>query len=46
MLRKYRNVSQVAHALGLARSTLYRKFAELGIQQAEVLGGDEGSRLS
>jgi hypothetical protein len=42
MLRKYRNVSQVAHALGLARSTLYRKFAELGIQQAEVLGGDEG----
>ncbi|WP_022980724.1 sigma-54-dependent Fis family transcriptional regulator [Ideonella sp. B508-1] len=46
MLRKYRNVSQVAHALGLARSTLYRKFAELGIQQAEVLGGDDGSHLS
>ncbi|GAP34306.1 sigma54 specific transcriptional regulator, Fis family [Piscinibacter sakaiensis] len=38
MLRKYRQVSVVAQRLGLARSTLYRKFAELDIRQAEFLG--------
>lgn len=38
MLRKYRKVNQVAHALGMARSTLYRKFAELGIDQSEFTG--------
>jgi sigma-54 dependent transcriptional regulator, acetoin dehydrogenase operon transcriptional activator AcoR len=35
MLRKYRKASQVAQLLGLARSTLYRKFAELDIHPAE-----------
>ncbi len=35
LLRKYRKVNHVAKALGLARSTLYRKFAELGIDQRE-----------
>jgi len=38
MLRKYRRVSQVAHVLGLARSTLYRRFAELQINQSEFTG--------
>ena len=38
MLRKYRKVNQVAHALGIARSTLYRKFAELNIHQSEFTG--------
>ncbi|NLY63952.1 MAG: sigma-54-dependent Fis family transcriptional regulator [Alcaligenaceae bacterium] len=35
LLRKYRKVNHVAKVLGLARSTLYRKFAELGIDQRE-----------
>ena len=35
MLRKYRKVNQVAQALGIARSTLYRKFAELDINQSD-----------
>jgi transcriptional regulator of acetoin/glycerol metabolism len=39
MLRKYRKANQVAQLLGLARSTLYRKFAELGIQPGEFTGG-------
>ncbi len=34
-LRRYRKVNHTARALGLARSTLYRKFAELGIDQRE-----------
>lgn len=38
MLRKYRKVNKVAHVLGLARSTLYRKFAELNIDQSEFIG--------
>ena len=38
MLRKYRKVNKVAHMLGLARSTLYRKFAELNIDQSEFIG--------
>lgn len=37
LLRQHRNVGLVARALGVARSTLYRKFAELGIDQAAVL---------
>ncbi|ABM97372.1 sigma-54-dependent Fis family transcriptional regulator [Methylibium petroleiphilum] len=40
MLRKYRKVNQVAQALGIARSTLYRKFAELNINQSEFTGAD------
>ncbi|MCA6215167.1 sigma 54-interacting transcriptional regulator [Ideonella sp. B7] len=44
MLRQHRNISQVAQALGLSRSTLYRKFTELGIQQAEFLGTDSPTR--
>jgi transcriptional regulator with PAS, ATPase and Fis domain len=39
MLRKYRKANQVAQLLGLARSTLYRKFAELGIQPGDFTGG-------
>lgn len=35
MLRKYRKVNAVAKSLGIARSTLYRKFAELGIDQSQ-----------
>lgn len=38
MLRKYRRVNQVARVLGLARSTLYRKFAELDIKPGEFTG--------
>ncbi len=38
MLRKYRRVNQVAQALGMARSTLYRKFTELDINQSEFTG--------
>ncbi|NIF85820.1 sigma-54-dependent Fis family transcriptional regulator [Comamonas sp. Tr-654] len=37
LLRKYRKVNHVARALGLARSTLYRKFADLGIDQREYV---------
>lgn len=37
LLRKYRKVNHVARALGLARSTLYRKFTELGIDQREYV---------
>jgi DNA-binding NtrC family response regulator len=39
MLKKYRKVNHVAQALGLARSTLYRKFAELGIDQRRFASG-------
>jgi transcriptional regulator of acetoin/glycerol metabolism len=35
LLRKYRKVNHVAKALGIARSTLYRKFDLLGIEQRE-----------
>jgi len=35
LLRKYRKVNHVAKALGIARSTLYRKFEALGIEQRE-----------
>ena len=37
MLGRYRNIRQVAQALGVARSTLYRKFAELHIHQADFV---------
>lgn len=39
LLRKYRKVNAVAKALGIARSTLYRKFAELGIDQNQFTSG-------
>jgi transcriptional regulator of acetoin/glycerol metabolism len=39
MLRKYRKVNAVAKALGIARSTLYLKFAELGIDQRQLTSG-------
>jgi transcriptional regulator with PAS, ATPase and Fis domain len=39
MLKKYRKVNHVARAVGLARSTLYRKFAELGIDQRGFASG-------
>jgi transcriptional regulator of acetoin/glycerol metabolism len=39
MLRKYRKVNAVAKALGIARSTLYRKFTELGIDQSQFTSG-------
>jgi sigma-54 dependent transcriptional regulator, acetoin dehydrogenase operon transcriptional activator AcoR len=35
MLRKYRKANQVARALGVARSTLYRKFADLNIDPSD-----------
>ena len=38
VLRRVPHVNQAAGALGIARSTLYRKFAELGIRQAEFVG--------
>jgi transcriptional regulator of acetoin/glycerol metabolism len=41
MLRKYRRASHVARALGIARSTLYRKFAELEIDQAQFTSGTD-----
>lgn len=43
LLRKYRKVNHVAKALGIARSTLYRKFEALGIEQREY--ADETSDL-
>lgn len=39
MLRKYRKVNHAARAMGIARSTLYRKFAELGIEPAQFTAG-------
>lgn len=42
MLRKFRKVNQVAQALGMARSTLYRKFGELDIRPADHTGGGSG----
>jgi sigma-54 dependent transcriptional regulator, acetoin dehydrogenase operon transcriptional activator AcoR len=43
LLGKHRNIRQVALALGVARSTLYRKFAELHIHQADfVQAGVQG----
>jgi sigma-54 dependent transcriptional regulator, acetoin dehydrogenase operon transcriptional activator AcoR len=39
MLRKYRKVNHAAKAMGIARSTLYRKFAELGIDPTEFTAG-------
>ncbi|WP_444815075.1 hypothetical protein [Variovorax brevis] len=44
MLRKYRKVNLVASALGIARSTLYRKFEVLGIEQREF--ADESPDLT
>ncbi len=41
MLRKYRKVNAVARSLGIARSTLYRKFAELGIDQQQFTSGTD-----
>ncbi|TDU30935.1 transcriptional regulator of acetoin/glycerol metabolism [Panacagrimonas perspica] len=38
MLRKYRKANRVASVLGIARSTLYRKFAELNINPGEFTG--------
>lgn len=41
LLQKHRKVNSVAKALGIARSTLYRKFAELEINQSQfTLGAD------
>ncbi|EHR70059.1 transcriptional activator of acetoin/glycerol metabolism [Burkholderiales bacterium JOSHI_001] len=37
LLGKHRNIRQVAQVLGVARSTLYRKFAELHIHQADFV---------
>jgi sigma-54 dependent transcriptional regulator, acetoin dehydrogenase operon transcriptional activator AcoR len=37
LLRRHRNIRLVANALGVARSTLYRKFAELDIHQADFV---------
>ena len=47
LLRKYRKVNHVASALGIARSTLYRKFAELNIDQSEFTqaGSEERAML-
>jgi sigma-54 dependent transcriptional regulator, acetoin dehydrogenase operon transcriptional activator AcoR len=39
MLRKYRKVNHAARAMGIARSTLYRKFAELEIDPAQFTSG-------
>ena len=39
LLSKYRKINQVAKALGVARSTLYRKFAELQIDQNKFTQG-------
>jgi len=36
-LHKYRKVNRVARELGIARSTLYKKFLALGIDQSEYL---------
>lgn len=41
MLRKYRKVNHVAKALGVARSTLYKKFAELNIDHAQFTSGND-----
>ncbi len=38
MLRKYRKANRVASVLGIARSTLYRKFSELNIHPGEFTG--------
>lgn len=43
MLRKYRKVNQVAQMLGLSRSTLYRKFTELDINQSIFTGNAGGA---
>lgn len=40
MLQKYCKINHVAKALGIARSTLYRKFAELDIDQSLFTGAD------
>ena len=42
MLRKHRKANRVAIVLGIARSTLYRKFAELDINPAEFTGAGAG----
>jgi transcriptional regulator with PAS, ATPase and Fis domain len=39
VLRKYRKVNSAAKALGIARSTLYRKFDELDIDQGQFTSG-------
>lgn len=41
MLRKYRKTIYAAKALGIARSTLYRKFAELNIDPAQYTSGQD-----
>ncbi|MFT4103431.1 MAG: hypothetical protein QM674_20870 [Burkholderiaceae bacterium] len=43
MLRKYRKATDVARVLGMARSTLYRRFADLQIDpKAFTRPGDDG----
>lgn len=42
MLRKYRRANRVASVLGIARSTLYRKFSEFGIHPAAFTGASDG----
>ena len=39
MLRKFRKVNHAARAMGIARSTLYRKFAELEIDPSQFTAG-------
>lgn len=39
LLRKYRKVNHAARAMGIARSTLYRKFTELKIDPAQFTAG-------
>jgi DNA-binding NtrC family response regulator len=39
MLRKYRKVNHAARAMGIASSTLYRKFAELEIDPSQITAG-------
>ncbi|BDB30289.1 MULTISPECIES: sigma-54-dependent Fis family transcriptional regulator [Cupriavidus] len=41
MLRKYRKANYAAKALGIARSTLYRKFAELNIDPGQYTSGQD-----
>ncbi|GAB4267852.1 MAG: sigma-54-dependent Fis family transcriptional regulator [Deferrisomatales bacterium] len=43
-LRKYKKVSLAARALGMSRSTLYRRLEEHGIDHREVVAGRNGQR--
>ncbi len=41
LLRKYRKANRVATVLGIARSTLYRKFAEFGINPSDFINSND-----